>query len=286
MQIEPTQYRQWRQAYRCRSGPATLVIVADIGPRILFLGWHGRPNLLYEDGTGFGVDTWRLYGGHRFTVAPESSETYAADNAPCQIEEREGRLCLSSAPIASGIRRSLHITAAPDGIGFDLRHVLANEGEQAWEGAPWAITCVPHAAIVAPCVASDVRFWPGTNRAQWAPFPDHIPLVPRHSRGKIGCYSKAAWLASLQPEATFVIHSPIVPPAWDCVDGGCNVEIFACPDYVELETLGGRVKLARGGRTAHEQRWRLLAPGHRPEDWAAIATQAGCVSVTPIAHAS
>ena len=47
------------------------------------------------------------------------------------------------------------------------------------------------------------------------------------------------WLASLQHDSTFVIHCPDAPPAHECVDEGCNLEVFTCADYVELETLSG-----------------------------------------------
>jgi hypothetical protein len=62
------------------------------------------------------------------------------------------------------------------------------------------------------------------------------------------------------------------------VDEGCNVEVFSCADYVELETLSGMLTLAPGGQVTHRQHWRLLAHKFTPQDWLAIGVQAGCVS--------
>ncbi|MDO8596137.1 MAG: hypothetical protein Q7R45_05895, partial [Sulfuricaulis sp.] len=147
------------------------------------------------------------------------------------------------------------------------------------------ITCVPPSRVVAPRAGSDIRFWPGTNQHEWNLTPDHIASASCGTRGKIGWHSEAAWLASLQPKATLVIHNPTPAPASQCVDGGCNVEIFLCADYVELETLGPEITLPPGGHASHLQRWRLLEPGFAPRDWAIIAERAGCNSASTFAHA-
>ena len=286
MNIQPIHYRHWSKAYRCTAGAAELIVITDIGPRILSLRWHGGTNLLYEDGAGFGVGEWRLYGGHRFTVAPEGGETYAPDNTACTVEMRADELRVAARSGANGTRRLLIISAASDGAGFDLRHVIENHGPQSWRGALWAITCVPPSRVVAPGAASEVRFWPGTNRREWNLAPGDVAPVSRGTRGKIGWHSEAAWLASLQPEATLVIHNPHPAAPSNCVDDGCNVEIFTCPDYLEIETLGGEVVLAPGGQASHLERWRLLEPGFGSQDWPAIAALAGCASRPPVVHAA
>ena len=86
MKIEQTSYRHWPEAYRCTVGPLELVVVTSIGPRILSLRYDGGQNPLDEDTTDFGVGAWRLYGGHRLTVAPETPASYSPDNAPCAVE--------------------------------------------------------------------------------------------------------------------------------------------------------------------------------------------------------
>jgi hypothetical protein len=286
MKIEPVGYRHWSGAYRCTAGAAELVVVSEIGPRILSLHWRGSPNLLYEDGTNFGVGDWRLYGGHRFTVAPESHETYAPDNTACLVKVGDRQLQLTAPLAANGMQRTLIISAAQDGDGFDIRQVLENHSQQSWHGALWAITCVPQPGVVAPCGDSDVRFWPGTNKSDWNCEPNYITSATCGIRGKIGWHNNPAWLASLQASATLVIHNPNPPTAMKCVDSGCNVEIFSCPEYLELETLGAEIVLAPGSHATHLQRWRLLEPGFTPRDWPTIAALAGCTSTFSIAHAA
>jgi hypothetical protein len=281
MNSERVRWKDW-EAVRCVAGACEMVVGISAGPRILSLRRGTGPNLLYHDTTDFRVGDWRLYGGHRFTVAPEGEETYEPDNAPCLVETRGQELRVAAPPGKNGTRRMLVIRGATNGAGFDLRHVLENHGERSWRGALWGITCVPHAgSVVAPLPHPRLRFWPGAEREPWQLAPGHIALTPNGVRSKAGWHSDAGWLASLQDDATFVIHCPDAPPHDECVDEGCNLEVFSCADYVELETLSGMLTLAPGGRATHRQHWRLLAPKFTSQDWLAIGVQAGCVSTAP-----
>jgi len=278
MKIERVRWKDW-DAVRCIASECEMVVGVSAGLRILSLRRGDSPNLLYHDTTDFRVGDWRLHGGHRFTVAPEGGESYEPDNAPCVVETHEQELRVAAHPGKNGNRRVLVISAATDGAGFDLRHVLENHGERPWRGALWAITCVPHAgSVVAPLTQPRLRFWPGAEREHWQLATGHVAMTPNGARTKAGWHSDAGWLASLQRDATFVIHCPDAPPRDECVDGGCNLEVFSCADYVELETLSGIITLVPGERASHLQRWRLLASVFTPQDWPAIGVQAGCVS--------
>lgn len=278
MKIERVRWKDW-DAVRCVAHECEMIVGTSAGPRILVLRRRDGANLLYDDPIDFRVGDWRLHGGHRFTVAPEGEETYAPDNAPCVVETREQELRVAAHPGKNGTRRVIVIRAATDGVGFDLQHVLENHGESPWFGALWSITCVPHAGSVAASLTqSRLRFWPGAEREHWQLAPGHMIMTPNGACAKAGWHSEAGWLASLQPDSTFVIHSPDAPPIHECVDEGCNFEVFTCADYAELETLSGLVTLAPGEHATHRQRWRLLAPTFTPQDWLDIGAQAGCVS--------
>jgi hypothetical protein len=66
--------------------------ITCFGPRLLSLRFAGGENQLYEEDSGFMVGAWRLYGGHRFTVAPESEASYAPENKPSQVRVEHGAL--------------------------------------------------------------------------------------------------------------------------------------------------------------------------------------------------
>ncbi|MBI4658067.1 MAG: hypothetical protein HY735_04315 [Verrucomicrobia bacterium] len=275
MRMERVRWEDW-DAARCVAGDCEMVVGFSAGPRILSLRHGTSGNLLYRDRQDFRVGNWRLYGGHRFTVAPEGEDTYAADNEPCDVEMRERQLRVAAPLGTNGTRRVLVIGAAADGgAGFDIQHVMENHSERVWRGALWGITCVPRAIrVVALRRNANLRFWPGGNnaafRGNYQLTPEHLVITPDGARGKAGWHSEAGWLASLQAEATLVIHCPEAPPLQDCVDDGCNLEVFTCAEYVELETLSGLVALAPRAHATHLQRWRLLPPVLAPHDGLAL----------------
>jgi len=88
MKTEGVHWKDW-DAVRCVARECEMVVGVSAGQRILSLRRGAGPDLLYQDTTDFRVGDWRLYGGHRFTVAPEGEGTYAPDNAPGIVETRE-----------------------------------------------------------------------------------------------------------------------------------------------------------------------------------------------------
>jgi hypothetical protein len=257
MKMERKVYKGW-DAIFCQAGSCELIIGVSAGPRILSFGYAGKDNLLYYDTTDFKVGDWKLYGGHRFTTAPESEESYIPDNLPCEVDCHD--LSLKVSVTQGCLRKTIHIGAAADGAGFDVLHILQNYSKHTWQGALWAITCVPPVGkIVGTYSHPHVQEWPGTSAAMWQQTCKHISVAAGSRRGKIGWYSNPAWIASVQVGNKFIIYTPHPPALADCVDGGCNIEVFTCENYSELETLSGKVVLAPGNFATHLQCWRLLS---------------------------
>lgn len=277
MITERVRWEGW-DALRCTSKDLEVVVGISAGPRVLSLRRGAGPNLLALDPTDFRVGDWRLYGGHRFSLAPEGPRSYVPDNQPCTVTRTAEGWSITSPVEDSGLQRTLGLAVAADGGGFDLDHELHNHGPRAWSGALWAITCVPASGtIVAPCRPGALRFWPGADETPWTSQAESVVVIANGARGKAGWHHAPTWLASLQPNAALVIHALDASPApADCVDSGSNLEVFTCADYVELETLGPRVTVPPGGTTHHRQRWRVLAPIYGPTDWAALQHDAGC----------
>lgn len=258
MTISRIKWGGW-DAVKCTTGDSELIAGISAGPRILSLRYRNGDNLLHEDKTDFRVGDWRIYGGHRFSTAPENDESYYPDNAPCAVEIAQDKLLIRAPQRPNGLRLSLLIAAAAGEEGFDIQHILENEGGAAWEGALWAITCVPRAArMIAGCTTQDVHCWPGTDPLNWQVTDGQMTVRPGDFRGKTGWYEAFPRLAAIQPQGTLVIQSPDKVAADDCADNGCNVEIFVCAGFMELETLGGKQWIAPGSRASHVQQWRLF----------------------------
>lgn len=245
----------------CTTGELELIVGISSGPRILSLRHIGYENLLYQDTTNFRVGDWRIYGGHRFTVAPETDESYYPDNEPCQTELINSALLIVARERSSGIQLSLLISETDDGGGFDIQHLLNNKGKEEWVGALWAITCVPRSAQVSTtCSTSAINFWPGTDPSNWQQVNQQIMIKPGGFRGKAGWHQAPVSLTALQNQGTLIIqHSEISTPK-ECVDKGSNVEVFVCPDFIELETLSKQLVIPAGQSGQHLQQWKIFPP--------------------------
>ncbi|RAJ93222.1 hypothetical protein LX87_04734 [Larkinella arboricola] len=143
MKVVRELYGDWDAVY-CYGKDCLLIVGISRGPRILYYSKLNGSNLLYEDNTNFGLGNWRLYGGHRLTTAPESEESYIPDNEPCTVFTGQGFLKVE-APInkSQGIIKSIKIYFDDLYSGFLIEHRLFNKNITIWEGALWAITCVP-----------------------------------------------------------------------------------------------------------------------------------------------
>jgi hypothetical protein len=272
---------------RLVAGDCELIVGVSAGPRILGLHWRGGPNLLYEDRTDFRVGAWRLYGGHRLTIAPENPLSYEPEIGPCAWEPRGDVLVVNSPPRGDGLELSLEVRPATAGDGFELLHRGLNASGQEWRGALWALTCVPRPSrVIAPFrhTPSAVRYWDETSRQSltWRHPPGFILTDPTQDRVKAGWHDDRAWLASLQSTATLVVQVPDPPSQNDCVDGGCNLEVFCGPEYLELETLGPDVRLPPGEETTHLQHWHVVASAPQESDWSELARRFSGPPIDPL----
>jgi hypothetical protein len=238
-----------------------LIIVTSIGPRILSLSLNNGENLLYEDGTNFSVNEWRLYGGHRFTTAPECDVSYAPDNDRCEVDVAADRLLVRTSILGLGLQKTLEIAPDRNHNAFEIRHYLTNDGTSLWRGAAWAITCVPPVGqVFLPWFAStdlrssQPRFWAGFNNdyanpehTQWKTNEKAFQIEPSGFKGKMGLFSERAQIIHLRRGTALVIQSTDEQKPGSYPDGNCNIEVFTCRDYLELETLGPATLLRRLG---------------------------------------
>jgi hypothetical protein len=74
--LEKISYRQWRNAYRVSNDTVELIVLADVGPRVIRYAFLDDDNVLHEISKEAGLvggDQFRLYGGHRLWVWPKLS---------------------------------------------------------------------------------------------------------------------------------------------------------------------------------------------------------------------
>lgn len=260
MTVEQAIWEKWKVVI-CRAGDIELILGTSRGPRILSLRINGRENLLYEDTTNFRVGDWCMYGGHRFTIAPETPDSYFPDNQSCQVSIQGMELTITSPIRPIGLELSLKIVQGKDMEGFDIMHILTNKGDREWAGALWGITCVPRTTqVMASCYAGNINFWPGTDPSNWSHSNRQITVKPGGYTGKAGWHQVPISICASQAQGALCIQNTEESRAEECVDDGSNTEIFICPEYIELETLSKRHVLTTGQSAQFLQSWKVCAP--------------------------
>ncbi len=274
---EPVEYHGWKQAWRLRQGEMELTAIADIGPRLLCLrARSGGENLLWEDPSRqMGRGEWKILGGHRLWISPESEDCYAPDTGPCEVTRREeGALCLTAPPLPrSGLQRSLAIRALAAPGWFEVSHRVLNTGALVYPGALWALTCVnPVGKIVFPWGVGSkswqlkqITYWSRwetheTRPAspQYRPGADVFTVMPLGEEGKVGAAPREGWLAHLRDNATLLkVYSPEEGGVYP--DAGCSLEVYTCRHFMEMETLTPLRTLYPGEARSHIERW-FVAP--------------------------
>ena len=280
MTLERIAYNGWPNCWHLTDGGLDLVVTADIGPRILRCGWQSRPNLFVEFPAQAGLtggDEWRLYGGHRFWLAPEASpRTYLPDNAPLEVTPApDGSGLHLLQPIdATGLQKDLTITLGPKPGQAQVTHGVRNHGLWPVELAPWAISAMapggvavlplpprgPHPDHLLP--TSTLSLWPYTDLSdpRYTFGRRHVLLRgdPAYTTPqKLGARVPDGWAAYARHDVLFVKRfSP--QPAGEYYDLGAQVELFTDGLMLELETLGPVARLAHGARLTYTEQWALF----------------------------
>ena len=97
--LERINYRGWQNSYRIFNPTVELVVLADVGPRIISYGFRNGENILHEVPEHAGLSggrEFRLYGGSTFQSErhPHQRSTAAsADRRHCfQTSSKDGDL--------------------------------------------------------------------------------------------------------------------------------------------------------------------------------------------------
>lgn len=260
-----------------------LIVTTDVGPRILFCGFKGGPNQLYEnpeDAGKSGGETWRIYGGHRLWHAPEDPiRTYAADNFPVEVEILTDGLRLTAPVEPNLVQKTIEIRMAQDSPRVEINHILHNRGAWTISLSAWALTVMraggtailPHPAkvefpgLLTPTHSLALWGYTRMNDPRWTWGEKYIFLrqdVNNHKPQKLGLLNSARWAAYQNGDMVFVKQFGFEPDAV-YPDHNCNFETFTNENILELESLGPVEQILPGHSIQHLETWTLfrdLAP--------------------------
>ena len=298
--VERISYRGWNNVYRISNATVELLVLADVGPRVISYGFVGGENIFHEipEQAGLtGGSEFRLYGGHRLWVSPEVDRTYYPDNSLVAVYQDHNLVRFTPPPEStspgSNLQKELEIKLDEHGAQVTLEHVVTNRDSRPTDLAPWAPTMMKaggrsilplpprapmdkdHFRPVGP-----LTLWSFTDFAdsRWTLGTEYIQLrqqqnpIGRFQEQMTGIYNPAGWGAYFLRETLFVKNAPVINGA-AYPDFGCNFEVFANPDFLELETLGPIVQLNPGESTRHIESWKLFRDVPEGEDDAWIRSK-------------
>ncbi|HTS56166.1 MAG TPA: hypothetical protein VMH03_01375 [Terriglobales bacterium] len=294
--LERFSYRGWNNAYKLSNGVVELVIIADVGPRIVFFGFRNGENVLHEvlaDAGKTGGSEFRLYGGHRLWVSPEVERTYYPDNAPVAVSQHGNAVRFTAQreelPPGTNLQKEMEVELAAADSEVRITHRIRNDDRHPTTLAPWSPTMMGAGGRVilplSPRIAMDkdqllpvgiFAIWSYTDLAdpRWVLGTAYIQLRQlAESSGRFreqmgGIYNSAGWGAYFRRSCLFVKRAAVISGA-RYPDFGCNFEVFTNHDFIELETLGPLVELRPGEVVEHVEHWRLFAgvPDGETEAW-------------------
>jgi hypothetical protein len=288
-------YQGWKNNLRLSNGDAELVVTLDVGPRILSYRLQGGKNVFkeYPDQLGkTGESEWRVRGGHRLSVAPEDpGRSYAPDNGPVAyklLDKPLGLVRLTPEPDGGhGIQKEMDVQLAAKGGRVKVVHRIRNISSKPVELSPWAVTVLapggveiipqppkrpypkdPRKARSAADYApqQSIALWPyfSFHNQGWNFGPKYITLWPgtvrqgpKYGPTKVGLAHRLGWVGYLNGGNLFVKRFNY-EEGKTYPDNGCNLETFADPDTLDIESLGPLAKLGPGAAVEHTETWDLV----------------------------
>lgn len=266
---------RWGRVLWLSNDHAEVGVALDFGIRVVHLSCTGCENLYYVQpvdlSDGFTTDGgWRLYGGHRLWMAPESDDSYFPDNAPVSYELLEnGAVIRQDVDPALGICKSLTLTFLEDG-GIRLEQGFRNVSDKPIDGASWGVNTLDGGGSAFITFTNQdkegytphrvVSLWSDTNlhdprlsfdkqglTARHMPLPDYLKLGLYCLEGKAVFENKGQRLTLLFDSQPLGMYP----------DNGCNFELYMCSAFMELETMGIKAHLLPGESTSHTETWYL-----------------------------
>lgn len=282
---EEVEYQSWKKAFLIGNDTVQLIVLTEVGPRILFFGFQGEENEFHDASTppGDRVDReFKVYGGHRLWVSPEVARTYYPDNFPVSVRKQGSAFVFTappeSAPPGTNLQKELEIELAETGTEVTVTHRIRNLGQAPTEMAPWALSVMagggkailpfpPKAPFSTGRILPEGVFtlWSYTDLAdpRWRIGTRYLQLrqaknsASRFKEQMGGIFNPSGWGAYFRSGHLFVKRADVEVGA-KYPDSGCNFEVFTDEHSLELETLGPLRNLEPGETAEHIEHWWLF----------------------------
>lgn len=291
--IEKIDYEGWKDCWKIANPVVRLVVVPQIGGRIMEYSLDGE-NALWQNESELGKltgddvgKTWRNYGGYKAWNAPESrwqptNRDFFYDSMPAQVEPlSDGRgLRITTAPIPHlGYQFVRDIVLADTTSRVRLTERMRNITDHEISWSVWDVTQVKVPCWIAFPVSKSSSFPQGWNVL--SPANGQLKQAQRH--GGIGVLryddltenwttdAMGGWMAYIRGQLAYTKHWATRRVGVTYPDGGSDAAFYTCGKnhfggYAEMEVMGPIVTLKPGEETALVEDWFLTRLNQSAKD--------------------
>jgi hypothetical protein len=276
-------YKKFGKCLKVSNGNISYIVTLDVGPRIISFSKENEDNILYEDinenltksgsyfDNTFGSGaTWKLYGGHRFWVAPQTMASYYPDNNPLSyIVSNDSIEYIQT--IQSHTRLQLKmIISFNNNNCIRILHTVTNHGSKTQFLSPWSITALKGGGLeVVPLSKEETNFAPQRYMSLWdfgslyndtRCYYGNRYFTLKHQKDsnpyKIGFNVSDGYAFYIYKNLLYVKRFNYDRNV-NYADNNINFETYTDSHLLEMETLGRYQPLEIHQTVYHEEIWEL-----------------------------
>ncbi len=267
-------YAEFGNTLFAENGDLRIGIPLEYGLRIGYLSYNGSENLFFEQPQSMTVlttpDGWRVRGGHRLWIAPESKENvYYPDNEPITYEVLGDKIIISQKndPWIK-LEKTMEISFLADDT-LEINHKVKNTSAEVRTFSVWPVTSLDAGGtefIPLPLVdggsAPVHRFstWWYTSLGDKRVTYKRDSIILKHETAelpyKIGIGHPAGPVTYTNKGIIFEKSFEVCPDK-DYPDGNVSYETYLCNYMVEVESLSPLYTVEAGKTAEHKEIWKL-----------------------------
>ena len=266
------EYKHFGVCLFAENGDVKIGIPLNFGLRICYLSYKGSENLFFEqpkDMTDITTpEGWRIYGGHRLWLAPESSIIYYPDNDPITYELVGEKIILSQETDPwLKVNKVFEITLAKKSV--KIKHIIKNVGDKPIKYSLWPVTSLDGGGVETiplPTIKEGFKgsyhltTWYhtslGDERVEFSkkyiklyhkPIKDNFKIGVGHPSGNVKYVNKGVVF-----EKSFKIYDKK-----NYADSNVSYETYFCEHMVEVESLSPLYTIKPNKTAVHTEKWIL-----------------------------
>lgn len=277
MNTEIINHTIWGKTIFIDNGIIEIGIPLEFGIRIGHLSYKGEENLFYEQPNNLNdlctPEGFRIRGGHRLWMAPESEKVYYPDNNPVEYEISGDKITVfqEEDPYLK-VKKSIEISFVGDEEVL-IKSKILNTDDKLRNFSVWGVTSLaPSGKALIPLKYREngydplhkITMWDytslGDERVKYEREVITLSHKPIDKRYKIGVGHPAAPVTYENKGVIFKKSYEITPES-EYPDGGVSFEIFMCKHMVEMESLSPLFEVEVGESAEFSENWRLIKQG-------------------------